>query len=92
MTTPRWEYTAIIVDESKATFYRHPIHMFDSMALEDREKWTTWMPAHFKRICLVINELPPDVHFEVSQESELGESSLSGTPSCLQLIPMHSLS
>jgi hypothetical protein len=52
-----------------------------------KEKWTVykftkniydiWMPAHFKRICSVINELPPDVNFEVSQESELGESGFS---------------
>ena len=32
------------------------------------------MPTHFKRICSVIDELPPDVDFEVS---ELGESGLS---------------
>jgi hypothetical protein len=36
-----------------------------------------WMPVHFKRMCSVIDELPPDVHFEVSRESEPGESGLS---------------
>jgi len=30
-----------------------------------------------KRICSVIDELPPDLDFEVSQQSELGESGLS---------------
>jgi hypothetical protein len=36
-----------------------------------------WMPTHFKRICSVINELPPDIDFKVSQESKLGDSGLS---------------
>jgi len=35
------------------------------------------MPIHLKRICSVIDELPPDLDFEVSQQSELGESGLS---------------
>jgi hypothetical protein len=34
------------------------------------------MPAQFKRICSVIDDLPSDVQFE-SQESDLGESGLS---------------
>ena len=29
------------------------------------------MPTYFKRICSVINELPPDLDFEISQQSEL---------------------
>ena len=35
------------------------------------------MPTHFKTICSEIDELPPDVDFEVLQDSELGESGLS---------------
>ena len=35
------------------------------------------MATHLKRICLVIDDLPPDLDFEVSQQSELGESGLS---------------
>ena len=35
------------------------------------------MPTHLKRICSVIDELPRDLDFEVSQQSELGESGLS---------------
>jgi hypothetical protein len=35
------------------------------------------MPTHLKRICSVIDKLPPDLDFEVSQQSELGESGLS---------------
>jgi len=29
------------------------------------------MPTHFKRICSVIDELPTDLDFELSQQSEL---------------------
>ena len=64
-----------LIDGNKTTFYRHPIHKFDFTALEGKEKWTAskfvknvydlWVPAHFKRICSVIDELPPDLHFEV---------------------------
>jgi hypothetical protein len=35
------------------------------------------MPTHLKRICSVIDDLPPDLDFEVSQQSEPGESGLS---------------
>jgi hypothetical protein len=76
-----------LVDGDKTTFYRHPIHKFDFTAMEGKEKWTAykftknvydiWMPDHFKRICSVIDTLPPDINFEVSQQSEPGESGLS---------------
>jgi hypothetical protein len=76
-----------IIDGKKTTFYRHPIHEFSFTALDGKEKWTAykftknvydvWMPTHFKRICSVIDDLPPDVDFGVSQGSELGESGLS---------------
>jgi hypothetical protein len=85
-----------IIDGSKTTYYRHPIHTFDFTALDGKEKWTAykftksvydiWMPAHFKRICSVIDELPPDLDFEVSQQPELGESGL------LQGLESHHLS
>ena len=29
------------------------------------------MPTHFKRLCLIIDELPPNLDFKVSQQSEL---------------------
>jgi hypothetical protein len=76
-----------VIDGVKTAFYRHPIHTFDFTALEGKEKWTAykftrniydiWMPTHVKRICSVIDELPPHVNFEVSQESEVGGSGLS---------------
>jgi hypothetical protein len=76
-----------LIDRSKTTFYRHPIKKFDFTSKEGKEKWTSykftknvyniWMPTHLKRICSVINELPPALNFEVSQLSEPGESGLS---------------
>jgi hypothetical protein len=76
-----------VIDGNKTTFYRHPIRKFDFTELDGKEKWTAytftrnvydiWMPSHLKRICSVIDELPPDLDFEVSQQSELGESGLS---------------
>ena len=35
------------------------------------------MPTHFKRICSVIDRLPPDLDFEVSEQSDPRESGLS---------------
>jgi hypothetical protein len=35
------------------------------------------MPTHLKKICSIIDDLPPDLNFEVSQQSEPGESGLS---------------
>ena len=35
------------------------------------------MPTPLKRICSVIDKLPSDLNFEVSQQSEPGESELS---------------
>ncbi|KAK0636609.1 hypothetical protein B0T17DRAFT_85635 [Bombardia bombarda] len=76
-----------VIDGNKTTFYRHPIRKFDFTELDGKEKWTAykftknvydiWMPTHLKRICSVIDELPPDLDFEVSQQSEPGEYGLS---------------
>ena len=48
---------------------------------EGKDKWTSykftknvydlWMPTHLRRICLVIDNLPPDIDFDI------GESGLS---------------
>ena len=66
-----------VIDGPKTTFYRHPIRTFDFTELDGKEKWTAykftknvydiWMPTHFKRICSVIDKLPPDINFEVSK-------------------------
>jgi hypothetical protein len=74
-----------VIDGAKTTFYRHPIKTFDFTSEEGKDKWTSyrftknvydiWMPMHFKRICLVIDELPTDINFDVS---ELPASEASG--------------
>ena len=66
-----------VIEKGKTTFYRHPIHEFSFSALDGREKWTAykftkniydiWMPDHLKRIRSVIDKLPQNVNFEVSQ-------------------------
>jgi hypothetical protein len=75
-----------IIDGNKTTFFRHPIYTFDFMALDGKEKWTAykftknvygiWTLTLLKRICSVIDELPLDLNFEVSQQSKPGESGL----------------
>ena len=77
-----------VIDGNKTTFYRHPIHTFDFTALDGKEKWTAykftknvydiWMPTHFKRICSIVDELPSDLDFELSQQSELQFPEESG--------------
>ena len=76
-----------VIDGNKTKFYRHPIDEVSFAAPHGKAKWMAykftknvydiWMPAHLKRICSVIDELPPDLNFEVSQQSEPGESGLS---------------
>ncbi|KAI9674958.1 MAG: hypothetical protein M1817_001364 [Caeruleum heppii] len=77
-----------LIDESTTTFYRHPIHEFYFTTLNGKDKWTAykftknvydvWMPIHLKRICSAIDQLPPDLHFDVSQGSELQFTDASG--------------
>jgi len=74
-----------IIDDDKTTFYRHPIHTFDFTALDGKEKWIAykftknvydvWMPLHLKRIRSAIDELPPDISFDLSQAASFSQSS-----------------
>ncbi|KAK5708899.1 hypothetical protein LTR17_020262 [Elasticomyces elasticus] len=68
------------VTEGKNTaYYRHPVRKFDVTEQDGKEKWTAykftknvydvWMTMHFARICSVIDELPPNIAFEVSERS-----------------------
>lgn len=76
-----------VINEKKTTFYRHPIKTFDFTSEDGKEKWTAykftkniydiWMPTHLKRICLVIDKLPPNSDFEISEQSEPGEFRFS---------------
>jgi len=77
-----------LIDESETTFYRHPIKEFYFTSEEGKDKWTAykftknvydvWMPTHLKRICSIIDQLPPNLNFEVSQRSELQFTEASG--------------
>ncbi|OQV09883.1 hypothetical protein CLAIMM_13961, partial [Cladophialophora immunda] len=70
-----------VIKGKKTTFYRHTIRKFDFTKIESKEKWTAykftksiydiWMPTHFRRLCSVIDAIPPNIHFEVSEESDL---------------------
>lgn len=76
-----------VIDGDKTAFYRHRIKKFNITSEEGKDKWTSyqftknvydiWMPAHLKRICSVMDVLPFDINFEVSQQSESAESGLS---------------
>ncbi|KAF2001192.1 hypothetical protein P154DRAFT_490557 [Amniculicola lignicola CBS 123094] len=64
-----------VIDGTKTTFYRHPIREFSFQEQEGKEKWTAytftrnvydvWMPTHFKRLCSAIDDLPPELDFDV---------------------------
>jgi len=76
-----------IIDRERTTFYRHPIHEFSFTALDGKEKWTAyqfaknvydvWMLTHLSRIISVVDILPSDLDFEVSEQSEPREPGLS---------------
>lgn len=68
----------IVIDEGDATYYRHPITKFDISPTEEgdhrwkahdfvRKIYDSWVPEHFKLICSIIDKIPPDVNFEVSE-------------------------
>ena len=67
----------LVINGPKTTFYHHPIKEFSFISEDGKEKWTVykftknvyniWMPTHIKRICSVIDKLPPNINFEVSK-------------------------
>ena len=69
-----------IIKGKGTAFYRHPIRTFDFTELDGKDKWTahtftknvydTWFPNHFKRLCSVIDELPPEHDWDVPPLSE----------------------
>ncbi|KAJ8064822.1 hypothetical protein OCU04_007130 [Sclerotinia nivalis] len=76
-----------VIDDKNTTFYRHMIRTFDFTELDGKDKWTAykftknvydiWMPTHLERIRSAVDDLPSDLNFEISQQSELGEPGLS---------------
>lgn len=78
-------YGHYAVLKGKSTeYYRHPIRNFVFTELEGKEKWTayrftkniydTWMPAHFKKICSAIDQLPAELDLDVPPLPETGLS------------------
>ncbi|APA07891.1 hypothetical protein sscle_03g026610 [Sclerotinia sclerotiorum 1980 UF-70] len=79
-----------VIDGRNTTFYRHMIRSFDFTDLDGKDKWAAyrftknvhdiWMPIQLERIRSAVDNLPSDLNFEVSQQSEqseLEESELS---------------
>ena len=70
-----------LVNESETTVYRYPVRNFVFTELDGKEKWTAYtitrniydkhVPILHARICSALNDLPADLDFEVSQQSEL---------------------
>lgn len=70
-----------VIECKKTTLHRHPIPEFSFTGPDGKEKWSaykftksvydTWMPAHFKSLCSAIDAIPPDIHFELPEETEL---------------------
>ncbi|KAH8719381.1 hypothetical protein GQ44DRAFT_751630 [Phaeosphaeriaceae sp. PMI808] len=76
-----WGHYAVI-NGKDFTFYRHPIAKFDISKTERGDnRWTAytfvqniydlWLPERFSRICSVIDMLPADLNFTVSEQPEL---------------------
>lgn len=88
-----WGHYAVI-DGDDVKYYRHPIRKFDFTELNGKEKWTAytfvrniydlWLPKHFERICDIINMLPADLNFDVSEQHPESVSSRSGLSQRLQ--------
>ncbi|KAK5145977.1 hypothetical protein LTR32_002359 [Rachicladosporium monterosium] len=77
-----------VIEGKNTAFYRHPIRKFDFTEQDGQEKWTAyrftknvydvWMPTHFARISSVIDELSPDIAFQVSERSNSRVSEATG--------------
>ena len=83
-----WGHYAVI-DGKDVNFYRHSIAAFSiSPTVEGDQRWKaytfvrnvydSWLPKHFERICSVIDMLPADLNFDVSEHDQELASSRSG--------------
>lgn len=74
-----------VIEGDKTTFYRHPIHKFDFTALDGKEKWTAYKvvknvydyysPKLHKMICSAIDDLPPNINFDLSQSASFSQAT-----------------
>ena len=78
-----------IIDGKDVKFYRHLISKFIFVPSgEGDQRWKAykfvknvydlWLPKHFERICSVIDMLPADMNFDVSEQDQELASSRSG--------------
>ncbi|KHN97422.1 uncharacterized protein MAM_04437 [Metarhizium album ARSEF 1941] len=64
-------YYPVLEGRDSTKCYRHSIRKFDFTELDGKERWTAyrftknlyelWAPAHFKRLCSAIDQLPLDL-------------------------------
>ncbi|KAK7537393.1 uncharacterized protein J3D65DRAFT_625365 [Phyllosticta citribraziliensis] len=81
-----------VIEGKETKYYRHLIDKFHFTARDGKEKWTAykftkniydkWMPDHLKRISSAVDEIPPDLNFDVPQDQESQHhSELEGSAS-----------
>ena len=86
-----------VINDSKTTFYRHPIKEFFFTSEEGADKWTAykftknvydvWMPTHLKRICSAIDQLPPSLDFQVFQGAGVQSTEATGLSQDMGSLP-----
>ncbi|EGO57211.1 hypothetical protein NEUTE1DRAFT_129250 [Neurospora tetrasperma FGSC 2508] len=64
-----------VINGQENEYYRYPIQEFNFTALDGKDKWTSyriirniydiWMPAHYKKICSAIDQLPAELDLAV---------------------------
>lgn len=88
-----------VIDGKTTKYYRHAIRTFDFTEQDGKERWTSykfvknvydnWMPAQHKRLCSAIGDIPLDINFDGTQQSEL---HFSGQLGLSQELESHHLS
>ncbi|MCJ1309554.1 hypothetical protein MMC25_003214 [Agyrium rufum] len=84
-----------MINGMETTFHRCKIYSFDFTALDGKEKWSAytfvkniydlWVPAHFERICAVIDRLPNKQQVEDTIAMELQALNTTGLSQPLEL-------
>ena len=79
----------LMFEGDKTTFYHHLIHKFDFTALDSLMRWTAYKLTKnmlddyslilHNRICSVINKLPANINFDLSQSASFSQSELESS-------------
>ena len=78
-----------VMEGDKTSFYRHSIRTFDFTEQDGKEKWTAYkfvknvydhhsLKLH-GMICSAIDDLPPDINFDLSQSASFSQSTLQSS-------------